>query len=404
MYLETEVIRTVISVIILVSVGRLLGMVCSRFRMPKIIGYVIAGIILGPYALGGQIILYEHPLIELNVLLEAFSQIAAIIILFSAGLHFTTKDLRKVGLKAAVVSGVEFLLSVSVAYYVSVFFGLDWITASIIAATFGATSVAISVTVLEDLGKEKTEESKLLVNTAVLDDILGLALLSAVTTMVLTHSSLNITDIVLPTVEALVFWMLLVITAVFFLPKILHIGKIRGSEATTDVTVIGSAFGFSTIAALLGLNPIVGSFAAGMGLAGSHINKHVLEYIKSLKFVAAPLFFTIIGAQIDLNQIWNINGLLFIALLACAVTTKIIGAGVPSSFLLKSKSKGFKVGFGMVGRSEVAFITAGVGLSSGIIDNGIYSTLAFIILITAFISPLLLRQSYSKAKKPNHAN
>ncbi len=404
MYLETEVIRAVIAVIILVSAGRLMGMVCSRFRIPKIVGYVIAGIILGPYALGGQIILYENPLIELNVLLDAFSQIAAIIILFSAGLHFTTKDLRKVGLKAAVVSGVEFLLSVSIAYYVSIFFGLDWIIASIIAATFGATSVALSVTVLEELGKEKNEEAKLLVSTAVLDDILGLAILSAVTTMALTHSSIDITDIVLPTAEALVFWVVLVLAAVFFLPKILHIGKIRGSEATTDVAVIGSAFGFSSIAALLGLNPIVGSFAAGMGLAGSRINKHVMEYVKSLKFVAAPLFFTIIGAHIDLNQLWNVNGLLFLALLACAVTTKIIGAGVPSSFLLKSKSKGFKVGFGMIGRSEVAFITAGVGLSSGIIDNEIYSTLAFIILITIFITPILLRQSYFKENKSTHVN
>ena len=399
MYLESEVIRAVIAVIILVSAGRLLGLICARFKMPEIIGYVTAGIILGPYALGGQILLFELPIIELDILLDAFAQIAAIIILFSAGLHFTTKDLRRVGIKAVIVSGVEFLLSVSVAYYVSVFFGLDWIVAAIIAATFGATSIAISVTVLEELDKEKREEAKLLVNTAVLDDIFGLAVLSAITTMALTHSSMNITAIALPTAQALGFWIVIVIAAVFFLPKIIRIGKIRASEATTDVTVIGSAFGFSTIAALLGLNPIVGAFAAGMGLAGSHINKHVREYVKALKFVAAPLFFAVIGAHIDLSQIWNISGLLFFALLAVAVITKLIGAGIPSSFLLKSKNKGFKVGFGMIGRSEVAFITAGVGLSSGIIDNEIYSTLAFIILITVFISPILLRQAYSKESK-----
>ena len=399
MYLESDVIRAVIAVIILVSAGRLLGNVCSRFKMPEIIGYVTAGIILGPYALGGQIILFEGPIIQLDFLLNSFAQIAAIIILFSAGLHFTAKDLRKVGIKALIVSSFAFLLPVFVAYYVSIFFGLDWIVAAIIAATFGATSIAISVTILEELGKEKREEAKLLVNAAVLDDIFGLAVLSAVTTMALTHSSMNITDISLSAAQALGLWIVIVLAAIFFLPKILHIVKIRESEATTDVAVMGSAFGFASIAALLGLNPIVGAFAAGMGLAESHINKHVREYVKALKFVAAPLFFAVIGTQIDLSQIWNISGLLFLALLAVAVTTKIVGAGIPSSLLLKSKNKGFKVGFGMVGRSEVAFITAGVGLSSGIIDNEIYSTLAFIILITVFITPILLRQAYSKEKK-----
>jgi len=105
-----------------------------------------------------------------------------------------------------------------------------------------------------------------------------------------------------------------------------------------------------------------------------------------------------------LSQIWNISGLLFLALLAVAVTTKIVGAGIPLSLLLKSKNKGFKVGFGMVGRSEVAFITTGVGLSSGIIYNEIYSTLAFIILITVFIDPILLPQAYSKEKNIANQN
>jgi Kef-type K+ transport system membrane component KefB len=79
-----------------------------------------------------------------------------------------------------------------------------------------------------------------------------------------------------------------------------------------------------------------------------------------------------------------------------AISTKFFGSGLPASILLKSKSKGFKVGVGMMARSEVAFITAGVGITSGIIDNNIYSTLVFVILATVFISPILLRIAYSK--------
>lgn len=399
MNVEQEVVRAVIAVILLVGVGRLLGMICQRFRVPDLVGYVVAGMIFGPHAIGGRLMLFDVPIVELDGLLSIFSQIAAIIILFAAGLHFTFTDLRKVGLKASIVSGIEFLLSISLAFYVSLLFGLEWTVAAIIATTFGATSIAVSVTVLEELKKEKNREAKLLVNVAVLDDILGLAVLSAVTALILANAGLEFGSIFLSTGGALAFWIMLVLAAVFFLPKIMKMAKLKGTAATTDVAAIGSAFGFSSIATLLGLNPIVGAFAAGMGLASSHIGKHVREYVESLKYVAAPLFFAIIGANVDLTKIGDLSIVMFLILLAVAVTTKIFGAGMPSSILLKNKNHGLKVGLGMIARSEVAFITAGVGLATGIIDNNIYSTLALVILATVFISPLSLRQAYLKSEK-----
>lgn len=404
MNIEQELIQAVIAVLLLVGVGRILGMLCSRFGFPEIIGYVVTGIILGPYAIGGQMILFDEPLIKLEGLLTTFSQMAAIVILFSAGLHFTFKDLKKVGLRAGIISGVEFLLSVSVAYYVCILFGLDWTVAAIIATTFGATSIAISTTILEELGKSKNKEAKLMVNIAILDDVLGLAVLSTVIALVLSNSSFDFSSIIFSTTKALVFWILLVVGAVLFLPKLLTLLGHKGTRSIMDVTVIGSAFGFASIAQLLGLSPIVGAFAAGMGFASSHISKHVREYVETLKYVAAPLFFAVIGAHVDLNNIWNISPLLFIVLLLIAVSTKVFGSGVPASILLKSKKDGFKVGFGMIARSEVAFITAGVGITSGIIDNNVYSTLTFIILGTIFIGPILLKYSFKKNNEVSNSN
>lgn len=394
MNIEQEVIRTVVSIIILVVGGRLLGTVCNKFRVPEIIGFIVAGIILGPYAFGSTLSLFDAPLMELGGLLSAFSQIAAIIILFAAGLHFTFNDFKKVGLKAAIVSGTEFLISISIAYYIALSFGLDWTIAAIIAATFGATSIAVSVTVLEEIDKEKNPEAKLLVNAAVLDDILGLAVLSAVTALILSNATIGLGSIIFSVGQALGFWVLLVLAAVFFIPKIMFIARHKGTRPSIDVTAVGSAFGLASIASLLGLNPIVGSFAAGMGLASSHISRHIKEYVETLKFVAAPLFFTVVGANIDLSTLGELNIILFIVLLLVATMTKFFGAGIPSSFLLKNKNKGFKVGLGMIARSEVAFITAGVGFTTGIIDNSIYSTLALIILVTVFISPISLRYAY----------
>lgn len=88
--------------------------------------------------------------------------------------------------------------------------------------------------------------------------------------------------------------------------------KHRGTRATTDVTVIGTAFGFASIAEFLGLNPIVGAFTAGMGLPICELVKHVREYVDTLKYIAAPLFFAVIGAHVDLENVWSINPLFFL--------------------------------------------------------------------------------------------
>jgi Kef-type K+ transport system membrane component KefB len=152
----------------------------------------------------------------------------------------------------------------------------------------------------------------------------------------------------------------------------------------------------------VGLNPIVGAFAAGMGLAGSKLAGQVKEFVGRLKVIVEPLFFVIIGAHVNLVQIHDMNLVFFIVILAVAVFSKIIGCGIPSIFMLKDRSKGLRIGYGMVGRGEVAFITIGVGLSAGVFDDVIYSTIVLVILATIFITPILLQNSYKKELQKNN--
>jgi len=108
----------------------------------------------------------------------------------------------------------------------------------------------------------------------------------------------------------------------------------------------------------------------------------------------APLFFAILGAHVDISRIFEIDVIVFIAILGVAVFSKVLGCGIPALLLLKNKIQGLRIGYGMVARGEIAFITAGIGLTTGIISENIYSTLLFVILATIFISPTLLRHSY----------
>ena len=396
---EFDVVPTIIGVLFLVLPALLLGRLCSHFKISEVVGFVFAGIILGPTALGGTIPIFERPIVELNEVMMALWQISGIIILFSAGLHFTFHDLIKAGPKAAIIGVFGVIVPLVAGYIVVLWIGFDWMVAVLIGATLSATSIAISVIILEELGKEKTKEGKILVNAAVLDDVLGLAILSAVISIVAMKTIPTIESVVMTTITEIGFWILILLAAVYMLPKIVQIVSkthptTLEARGTRQGFALGSAFGLAAIASSVGLNPIVGAFAAGMGLAGSKLAVQVREFVGRLKIIVAPLFFAVIGAQVDITQISSINWVLFVVILGVAVISKVFGCGIPASILLKNKKSGFLIGYGMIARGEVAFIVAGIGLTFSILSDEIYSTIVFVILATIFISPILLRNAF----------
>ena len=398
---EFDVVPTIIGILFLVLPALLLGRLCSHFKISEVIGFVIAGIILGPTALGGQIPIFDRPIVELNEVMLGLWQISGIIILFSAGLHFTFHDLIKAGPKSAIVGIFGVIVPLVTGYFIVLWLGFDWTVAVLIGATLSATSIAVSVIILEELGKEKTYEGNILVTAAVLDDVLGLAILSAVISLVALNTIPTIESIAITTVTEIGLWFLILLGAVYILPKIVHgVSKTHPStleaRGTRQGIALGSAFGLAAIAASIGLNPIVGAFAAGMGLAGSKLATQVREFVGRLKVIVEPLFFAVIGAYVDITQISSINWVLFAVILGIAIFSKVIGCGIPASLLLKNKQSGFQIGFGMVARGEVAFIIAGIGLAFEIFSDEIYSTIIFVILATILLAPILLRRAFKE--------
>ncbi|MDH3824096.1 MAG: cation:proton antiporter, partial [Nitrosopumilus sp.] len=137
-------------------------------------------------------------------------------------------------------------------------------------------------------------------------------------------------------------------------------------------------------------------FAAGMGLAGSKLVRPVREFVGELQIIFAPFFFAIMGAHVDISNILNVDIVLFFVILIIAIISKILGSGIPAIILLKNKNKGLRIGYGMIVRGEIAFITVGLGLAYGIISDSVFSTLIFVILGTIFIGPILLKHSFKK--------
>jgi Kef-type K+ transport system membrane component KefB len=390
-------IHVLISLAILLFAAKIFAELFNKLRLPAVLGELVAGIIVGPFALGALPLFDGKPIVVLSETVREIGELSGVVILFIAGLQITPKEFLKGGAASFTIGACGVVVPFFVGYYVFTLFGLAALQSVLIATALTATSIAISVRVLTELGKMQTKEARLILGAAIVDDILAIAVLSVVTTMVQTGDMTpNILDITFLILKILGVFAALLIGAIFIVPKILHAERLWKSRGSIEGIVTASFFGASGIAALVGLSPIVGAFAVGMAVASSRIIRRVEEYVDKLEIIFAPLFFAIIGAQVDLTGV-NLNVLyLSSIIIIVAIVTKLIGCGLPAMIFLKDRTKSLKVGIGMISRGEIGLIVAGIGVTSGALSSNIYTTVIIMVAITTIITPIWLKKTYSK--------
>jgi Kef-type K+ transport system membrane component KefB len=391
------IIHVLISLAILIFAAKIFAEIFNRLKLPAVLGELFAGIIVGPFALGALPLFDGKPIVVLSETVREIGELSGVVILFIAGLQITPKEFLKGGAASFTIGACGVVVPFLVGYYAFTLFGLAALQSVLIATALTATSIAISVRVLTDLGKMQTMEARLILGAAIVDDILAIAVLSVVTTMVQTGDMTpNILDITFLILKILGIFAALLIGAIFIVPKILHAERLWKSRGSIEGIVTASFFGASGIAALVGLSPIVGAFAVGMAVASSRIIRRVEEYVDKLEIIFAPLFFAIIGAQVDLTGV-NLNVLyLSSIIIIVAIVTKLIGCGLPAMIFLKDRTKSLKVGIGMISRGEIGLIVAGIGVTSGALSSNIYTTVIIMVAITTIITPIWLKKAYSK--------
>jgi Kef-type K+ transport system membrane component KefB len=390
-------LHVMISLGILLFAAKLMAELFHRIKLPIVLGELLAGIIVGPFALGALPLVDGEPLVVLDETIRHIGEIAAVVILFIAGLEITPREFLRGGAAAFTVGSLGVVVPFFVGYYAFTAFGIEALQSILIATALTATSIAISIQVLTELGKMQSKEARLILGAAIVDDILAIAVLSVVVTMVQTgNTQPAIFDIVLLIMQVLGTFAAILIVSVVVIPRVLHTERLWKSKGSLEGIVTAAFFASAGIAAFLGLSPIVGAFAIGMAVASTRIIDQVHEYVDKLQIIFAPLFFAIIGAQVDLRGV-NID-VLFLAgiIIAIAVVTKLIGCALPSLLFLKDKARSMRVGIGMVSRGEVGLIVAGVGVSSGALTNDIYTAVIIMVAATTIITPIWLKIAYKK--------
>lgn len=319
----------------------------------------------------------------------------------------TFTDFRHVGASGFTIGTLGVVVPFAMGYGFSSLLGFSTGACLVIAAALVATSISITSLVLQELHKSRTIECKTMVSAAVVDDVLGLAILGVIVSFISSPATainpLNVFGII---VASLALWLILVVSSSFILPRLINFTARGRSDETVEAAATASCFGAAALAAYIGLSPIVGAFAAGMAVASSKSIEKIREYAKKIGTIFSPVFFALAGAAFNIQSFITTDWffyVFFIALVVIAIISKLVGCGLPAVYFLKDKDRAYKVGLGMISRGEVGLIIAGVAISAGVISQSIYSAIIGMIIITTILTPILLKRAYDKSSKNERA-
>ena len=408
------IVRLVLQLGVILLAAKLGGEVCERFlKIPPVLGELGAGILIGPFALGGVDIPGLGPLFEdlhsaasgtegfvlpISDSLWSIAQIGAIVLLFSAGLETNLRQFVRYAGPASIVavggSVVPFILGAAVTVAFGYADGFTDPKALFVGAIFTATSIGISVRVLGDLRRLDTAEGVTILAAAVLDDVLGILILTVVLAIAV-EGEFSASSTGLIALKTIGFWVALTGLGVWLAKRISDLfGRFRVSGAAMGLA-LGLAFLASALAEMFGLAMIIGAFSIGLALSGTDLAHRLEEPLRGVYAALIPIFFVVMGMLVDitaLGGVWQFG----IAATLLAIIGKVVGSGVPSLFTGFNLVGAWRIGIGMLPRGEVALIMAGIGVGVGVIRQELFGVAIIVTVVTTVLAPLVLSRSFKE--------
>ncbi len=371
--------------------GNIGGLISKKFKQPIVLGQIIAGVLLGTY------------FIEKTEVIYYFSQIGVIILMFIAGLETDVTELnRSKGASTLIALGgvaVPFFM-VGGAFY---FFGGNFNLSIFMGVISMATSVSISVQTLRELKKLKSRQGMGILGAAIIDDIVGIILLSVAISMLVPESATGITSVI---VKLAIFFAIVFVVGIAvrdYSKGEISIARVMGIF-NIDRMLISYALIFVLAMAFfsekMGVAAVTGAYFAGIILSmvkGKHTITHNINRIGTVVFT--PVFFVSIGMGINLTKI-SFGGLPEVSFILFAVIGKIIGCGLGAKIAGFTWKQSLQVGIGMIPRAEVAIIVASLGVGLGVIGNEQLTAVVLMVLVTTIITPSLLKLAFRE--KPEY--
>ena len=372
---------------------KVLGIATKKIHLPQVVGALVAGIILGPSCLG---------LIEVTDFIKKTAEIGVIMLMFTAGIDTDMKDLKETGVKAFIIAcfGVLVpLISCGALYFF--FFNhtadfMNILKAGFVGMVFAATSVGITVETLNELGKLKTRTGTTLLSAAIIDDILGIVMLSVLTGLSGQGESSSVLMVV---VKILLFFVFVFAVGIVTKKIFERISKKHYESRRIAIWALAFCFAMAFSAEVLfGVADITGAFFAGLILCNlTKARQYVAKKVTVTSYMLfTPVFFASVGMKTDLKTM-NVEILVFaLILIVFTVLSKIVGCGLGAKFCGYKKHAALVIGIGMVARSEVALMVAQKGIDAGMIDAKILPAIILSVICSALVTPILLKTAIAK--------
>lgn len=383
---------------------KVLGLVTKKFKMPQVVGALLAGLILGPACFN---ILQETEFII------SVSEVGVIILMFAAGLETNISEFKKTGKASFIIAVLGVIVPLIGGFAVAYIFNRPGIIDSdantslflqnlFIGVILTATSVSITVETLKEIGKLKTNVGNAILGAAIIDDILGIIALTIITS--LADTSVNVGFILFKIV--LFFILSIVVGYIFF--KCFNKITDRYNRDMRRFVIL--AFVFCLLMSycsevFFGVADITGAYIAGLVLSNSKYSSYISNRFETVSYVLlSPIFFTSIGLMVVLPEMSFAIVAFAIILVIIAMVTKIIGCGLGAKVCDFTNKESVQIGCGMVSRGEVALIVASKGASMGLMSSTMFGPVIIVVVATTIISPILLKMAFKSKHTKSHTN
>lgn len=391
--------RTLLDIAILLIVTKIGGLASRKLKMPEVLGALLAGVLMGPVVL--RLVSYTDSI-------QLLANLGVILLMFLAGLETDIGQFRQAGASSSVIAVMGIILPLILGTLSAFLFFRDPMENLFIGVILTATSVSITVETLTELGKLNSRAGIRILGAAVIDDVLGLILIS----LLLGIRSGGSERSLAVTMVGIGVFCLAGILAVIFLPRVINRLSRNVKPGRTLLTLtLALVLLAACLAESVGIAAITGAYLLGL-LLSRYTHKEYLE--RNVKAISSgflsPIFFASVGLEaklggFDLKVVW-----ITLAMFTVAVFGKVVGCGMAARLFRMRRSEALQVGVGMISRGEVAIITANIGLQNRIITQEVFIPTILVVLLTTVITPVLLKlifshkaEIYMGAKKPDGA-
>lgn len=391
--MHTQSLIFVQDLAIIMIIASLTTIACCRLKQPIVIGYILAGIIIGPHT-------PPFSFITNQISVQSLAELGVIFLLFSLGLEFNLRNLKKVGITATITALIEITFMTTLGYWIGILFGWSNINSLFLGAILAISSTTIIIKTLDELAVKKHKFSQIIFGILIIEDIFAILILALLSTIAIS-GDLEFKDFVITALELSSFLVVSLIIGLLLVPRLIsHIISYKNNEILL-VSVLGLCFGFCLLVIKLNYSIALGAFIIGAVIAESKEIAKIELAIQPIKSMFSSIFFVSVGLLFD-PQIFMEYLMPIMIITIIVILGKIISCSIGMLLTGRDGKTSVKIGMAMAQIGEFSFIIASLGLTLHVTGSFLYSIAVSVSIITTLFTPYLIKYSDTITKIMNH--